>query len=166
DTGVLTRRVRDELGRLAAERPELLILADSRQGLAGWPPVGFKMNAAELATLLGEVGAPTIDVVQKQARELAQRNRRAVYITMSERGVIGAEPSGEWEHVPTLPIRGPIDIVGAGDAVTANLAASLAAGANLRESLELAMAGAGVVIHQLGTTGTATRTQLADALGL
>ena len=48
-----------------------------------------------------------------------------------------------------------IDIVGAGDSVTANLATALAAGAALGEALELANAAASVVIHQLGTTGVA-----------
>jgi bifunctional ADP-heptose synthase (sugar kinase/adenylyltransferase) len=55
-----------------------------------------------------------------------------------------------------LPVRGPIDIVGAGDSVTANLAAASVAGASLREALQLANAAASVVIHKLGTTGTAS----------
>jgi bifunctional ADP-heptose synthase (sugar kinase/adenylyltransferase) len=54
--------------------------------------------------------------------------------------------------------------VGAGDAVTANLTAALAAGAELREALELANAAASVVIHQLGTTGTASVQQIRQAL--
>jgi len=53
-------------------------------------------------------------------------------------------------------LRGEIDIVGAGDAVSANLAAAIAAGASLNETLELANAAASVVIHKLGTTGTAS----------
>jgi bifunctional ADP-heptose synthase (sugar kinase/adenylyltransferase) len=63
-----------------------------------------------------------------------------------------------------LPIRGPIDIVGAGDAVTANLAAALAAGATPHEALELANAAASIAIHQLGTTGTASVEQIAQRL--
>ena len=70
-------------------------------------------------------------------------------------------PGGRPDHVPAHPVRGPIDIVGAGDAVTANLAAALAARASLREAMELAMAAASVVVHQLGTTGTASIAQLA-----
>ncbi len=54
--------------------------------------------------------------------------------------------------------------MGAGDAVTANLAAALAAGANLRESMQLAMAAASLVVHQLGTTGTATVFQIAGLI--
>jgi bifunctional ADP-heptose synthase (sugar kinase/adenylyltransferase) len=77
--------------------------------------------------------------------------------------LIGADPGGEGiqddavaHHAAALPIRGEIDIVGAGDAVSANLAAALAAGAEVREAVTLANAAASVVIHQLGTTGAAT----------
>jgi bifunctional ADP-heptose synthase (sugar kinase/adenylyltransferase) len=63
-----------------------------------------------------------------------------------------------------LPFRGPIDIVGAGDAVSANLAAALAAGGSLREAMELANAGASVVIHQVGTTGTASVAELGKVM--
>jgi bifunctional ADP-heptose synthase (sugar kinase/adenylyltransferase) len=42
--------------------------------------------------------------------------------------------------------------------------AALAAGASLREALELANAAASIVIHQLGTTGTASPAQLAALL--
>ena len=53
-----------------------------------------------------------------------------VFVTLAERGIVGALPGRRPEHVPAHPVRGPIDIVGAGDAVTANLAAALAAGAD------------------------------------
>jgi bifunctional ADP-heptose synthase (sugar kinase/adenylyltransferase) len=89
---------------------------------------------------------------------------RPVIVTLSERGVIGALGDGTAEQVPAFDVRGPIDIVGAGDAVTANLAMALAAGAGLREALEMAMAGANVVVHQLGTTGTASLPQLQECL--
>ncbi|MBM3870454.1 MAG: carbohydrate kinase, partial [Verrucomicrobia bacterium] len=67
-------------------------------------------------------------------------------------------------HVPCHPLRGPIDIVGAGDAVTANLTAALAAGATLREAIAIANAAASVVLHQLGTTGTASVSQIRKLL--
>ena len=43
-------------------------------------------------------------------------------------------------------------------------AAALAAGATLREAIELANAAASIVIHQLGTTGTASVEQLRELL--
>ncbi|MGE3310736.1 MAG: bifunctional heptose 7-phosphate kinase/heptose 1-phosphate adenyltransferase [Limisphaerales bacterium] len=164
DTGVVTRRVRESLADLARDHPGLLILADSRQGLAAWPPVGFKMNAAELGALLGSPAPSDPGDVQRQASELARRNQQPVFVTLSERGIVGALPSAPALHVPSLPVRGPIDIVGAGDSVTANLTTALAAGADPREAMELAMAGANEVIHQLGTTGTASVAQLRERL--
>ena len=129
------------------------------------------MNAAELAASspggragpvqpLGRSSTPLEDV-KATAAQLAQRNGRPVFVTLAERGIVGAGPTGAVEHVPALPVRGPIDIVGAGDAVTANLAAALAAGASLREALELAAVASSIVIHQLGTTGTASVADLA-----
>src|SRR5262249_25305016 len=91
-----------------------------------------------------------------------KKNHQPVFVTMAERGIVGAMPDQPPEHVRAHPTRGPIDIVGAGDAVTANLAAARAAGADVREAMELAMAAASIVIHQLGTTGTATVAQIAE----
>src|SRR6266545_1474983 len=99
------------------------------------------------------------------AAALSRKQGRQVFITLSERGILGASPNGEVSHVPALPVRGPIDIVGAGDAVTANLTAALAAGATTPEALELANAAASMVIHQLGTTGTASVDQIRSLLG-
>ena len=52
-TGVLTPRVLETLGEIARSKLERVILADSRQSLRGYPPVLFKMNAAELAAFTG-----------------------------------------------------------------------------------------------------------------
>lgn len=163
-TGVVTSRVQEALGKVAESRPRLLVLADSRRGLAGWPSMGFKMNAAELGSLLGGPAPTALEDVRSQAVQLAKQHGRPVFVTLSERGIVGALGTGEVEHVPSLPLRGPIDVVGAGDSVMANLAAALAARATLREAMELAMAGASEVLHQLGTTGTANVAQLRERL--
>src|SRR6185436_9317138 len=97
-----------------------------------------------------------LDQVRASAMVLAREHSRPVFVTLAERGIVGASPSGDCEHVPAFPVRGQIDIVGAGDAVTANLTAALGSGATIREALELAMAAASIVIHKLGTTGVAT----------
>jgi sugar/nucleoside kinase (ribokinase family) len=164
ETGVVTRRVREAAGALARSRPDLLILADSRRGLGEYPSLEFKMNAVELRTLMGadKVG---LEHVRTAACGLAQRTGRKVFVTMAEEGLMGAEPSGSVHFVPSLPVRGPIDVVGAGDAVTANLTAALASGSSLLEALTLASAAASIVIHQLGTTGTATVGQIEEVLG-
>lgn len=164
DTGVVTARIRAALDQLTRSHPRLLILADSRGGLRGFPPVGFKMNAAELGALVGVPAGLSIGEVKEAASALASRNARPVFVTLAEHGMVGAQPGRDVEQVPAQPVRGPIDIVGAGDAVTANLASALAGGSSLREAMELAMAAAHVVIHKLGTTGTASVGELHQAL--
>jgi rfaE bifunctional protein kinase chain/domain len=156
ETGVITQRVRETIGQLANERKERLIIADSRRSLRGWPAVIFKMNAAELAVLTGVSANFELEELKRRAGLLARQQGRLVFVTLANRGMIGATPEGEVEHVPSLPVRGPIDIVGAGDAVTAALAVSLAAGATPREAIEIASTAASVVIHQVGTTGAAS----------
>lgn len=164
ETGVVGSKLLQTIDRITQRHPELLILADSRQGLGGFPNVTFKMNCAELARLVdGAIGTEPNEI-RRQAVALAKRQGQCVFITMSERGIIGASPSGESEHLAAFPIRGEIDIVGAGDAVSASLTTALAAGATLREALELAMAAASVVIHQLGTTGTASVAQIQELI--
>ncbi len=182
ETGVVTREVLRALRIVARARPRCPIIADSRRGLRGFPPVMFKMNAAELAAF---VAAPrqraasfislenaavcrpslrlSLSQVKTVAGNLARKNGQPVFVTLAQRGILCASPDGQIEHVPALPVRGPIDIVGAGDAVTANLTAALAARATLREAIELANAAASVVIHQLGTTGTASIAQIRAA---
>ena len=163
ETGVVTEAVREALGALAAARPDLPILADSRRGLTGWPAVSFKMNAAELSSLI-DPSTFHIQDAPDAASALATRAGRPVFVTLAERGILGATPDGAVEHVPALPVRGPIDIVGAGDAVTANLAAALAAGATVREAIELAAIASSIVIHKLGTTGTASVPEMANLM--
>jgi rfaE bifunctional protein kinase chain/domain len=162
ETGVITRGVLEALGGISAQS-KLFIVADSRRTLRGYPPVSLKMNAAELAALT-RTPSSSLDDIKRIARTLARSHERPVFVTLAERGIVGATPAGEVEHVSALPVRGDIDIVGAGDAVTANLTAAFASGASLREALELAMAAASVVIHQLGTTGTADVKQLKAVL--
>ncbi len=165
-TGVVTVGVLEAVAEIARQHPQLRILADSRRGLHGYPAVCWKMNRAELGKLRGGEPPADLDQATGAALELARRNGREVFVTLAEAGMLAATPDGQAFHVPALPTRGEIDIVGAGDAVTANLAASLAAGASPAESLELAGAAASIVIHQLGTTGTASVRQIAETLGV
>jgi len=164
ETGVVTRQVLQTIQQLARQRKDRLIIADSRRGLRGWPPVIFKMNAAELAALNQVPAQSAFEEVKRMAGSLAQQQGRLVFVTLADRGMMVSTPQGEVEHVPALPLRGPIDIVGAGDAVTASLAVSLAVGATPREAIEVASLAASVVIHQLGTTGAASPPAIAALL--
>jgi rfaE bifunctional protein kinase chain/domain len=164
-TGVVTQKLLQAFGPLIEKQPELLILADSRRGLRGYPPVCLKMNAAELSALTGTPGDLKLAQIQETAARLARQHERSVFVTLAERGIIGASPGAEPVCLPAVPVRGEIDIVGAGDSVTANLATALAAGAVVKEAIEIANAAASIVIHQLGTTGTASVGQIGSLLG-
>ncbi len=164
ETGVVTRRLLKAIGQLATDRIERLIIADSRCGLRGWPAVTFKMNASELAALTGMQAKADLEELKQRASLLARQQGRLMFVTLAERGMIAATPDGHVELMHSLPLRGPIDIVGAGDSVTANLVASLAAGATAREAIEVASVAASVVIHQLGTSGAASRDTISELL--
>ncbi|MEO6875483.1 MAG: PfkB family carbohydrate kinase [Opitutaceae bacterium] len=167
--GVISPVMLNVVRELTVAHPRLLILADSRHGLGKFPPLVFKMNATEFTSLLHRaptprqpmgdiVSAPAnlpLEEIRSGAERLAQASQRPVFITLAERGIIGAAPGEPALHVTALPVRGEIDIVGAGDAVTAALTLALAAGATLGEAMELAQAAASIVIHQLGITGVA-----------
>lgn len=161
ETGVVTAPVLAAIGEIAAANPSLPILADSRRGLRRFPAVTLKMNAAELASLTGDSCADAASA----AAALARQRGKPVIVTLAERGVLGALPDGKVVSVPAWPVRGEIDVVGAGDSVTANAAAALAAGASLAKALAIANAAASIVLHQLGTTGTATVAEIARMFG-
>ena len=156
DTGVLAGGVLDALGQIRHENPDLLMLADSRRGPGHFPAVGLKMNREEFAVLTGQAADMRLPELCSAVGRLAADRGQAVFVSLSEDGIAGAKPGERPEHVSCLPVRGEIDIVGAGDAVMANLAMALAAGAENGEAMRLAMAAASVVVHQLGTTGTAS----------
>ena len=165
ETGVVTPSLNAAALHVLKERPDVVVLADSRQGLHHFPPFIFKMNAAELSRMTaGDTG--DLAAVKAQASRQADANGQPVFVTLTEKGIVGARPGESVEHVDAHPVAGPIDIVGAGDSVTANLAVALAAGASLREAMTLAMAAASIVIHQLGTTGTASVASLAKKIGV
>ena len=163
DTGVITPPALEAVREVSKSHPNLLIIADSRRSLRGYPPVALKMNAAELALFYERTDTLSVDEVKDKALHLARECHRPVFVTLSERGMVGANETGV-EFVPTLPTRGEIDIVGAGDSVTANLTSALSAGATMKEALQIAQLAASIVIHQLGTTGTASRSQLGELL--
>jgi rfaE bifunctional protein kinase chain/domain len=156
ETGVITRRLLRTIRAVTRERPGLLIMADSRRSLQDYPPVCLKMNRAELSRLAGKARQVSIREAGPAVAALARKAKNYCFVTLAEEGIVAAGPDGVIERLAALPLRGKIDVVGAGDCVTANLTAALACGAGLLEALQLANAASSVVIHKLGTTGTAS----------
>lgn len=164
ETGVISPTILKTIAQLHQQRPQLPILADSRLGLRGYPPVIFKMNRREFLKLAGAPEATSLSECIQMAAAFSRETGQPLFVTLAEQGLLGATPDGTVKHQPALPVRGPLDIVGAGDAVSANLLCALAAGATLEEALELAAAAASVVIHKLGVTGTATPQEIQPLL--
>lgn len=156
ETGVVTEAVRDQLEALSMEREEIPIIVDSRDSLRKYPQLSYKMNEAELKSFLNKDKDMDIKTIQFATSELAVQHGKPIFVTLGKRGIVSSDGYGKTNHIPALQASKSIDIVGAGDSVTANLAASLAAGATVYEASFIAMAAANYAIHQLGTTGAAT----------
>jgi bifunctional ADP-heptose synthase (sugar kinase/adenylyltransferase) len=123
----------------------------------------FKMNAREFGVFTGRDDLTDATMKAHLLSEVDAMGHPFV-VTLAERGMVGATPDGAVVWVPCLPVRGPIDVVGAGDSVTANLAAALGAGLPMADALRMANAAASCVVHQLGTTGVARLEDIARLL--
>jgi rfaE bifunctional protein kinase chain/domain len=157
-TGVVSGPVLEALAELALEVP---VLADSRNGFGAYPPLVFKMNRAEFTAVTGLHPDADTAGIQAALEVFSKSMGKAVFVTLAEDGVLGVRPGEAPGWTASLPLRGPIDVVGAGDSVTAALATALAAGATTLEAMELAMLAASLTVHQLGTTGTAAPAEIA-----
>lgn len=145
DCGVVTARVRDWLAQRAQENPERFVLADSRERIALFRNVCMKPNEREAADI----------------STLSHLAQRPVFWTRGERGIWLLLP-GQMAPipVPAFPVSGPLDIVGAGDSVSAGIAAAISAGASFEDSASFGNLVASITIQQIGTTGTASPDQV------
>jgi rfaE bifunctional protein kinase chain/domain len=157
-TGVISSAV---LGALAELSREIPVLADSRNGFGAYPPLIFKMNRTECEAATGCNPGGALGTLKTLLGTFVRAHGKPVFVTLAEEGILGVQPGEAPCWTGSLPLRGPIDVVGAGDSVTAALAAALAAGASTLEAMELAMLAASLTVHQLGTTGTAEPSAIA-----
>jgi len=80
-------------------------------------------------------------------------------VTLGERGILAATADGA-RHVPGFPPAGPLDPVGAGDAVTAAVTCALAAGAAPDDAALFGVLVSSIAVERIGETGTATPEQV------
>jgi rfaE bifunctional protein kinase chain/domain len=112
----------------------------------------FKPNRRELEAALG--AAVDLEHPEALPAVLARLGAEHLLLTLSERGMALLEPDGSIHRIPTTA-REVYDVVGAGDTVTAWLAAMLASGASAVEAAVVANYAAGV---EVGKAGAATVT--------
>lgn len=162
--GVVTDRLRGTLAELADEFPAVLFFCDSRERIGEFSNVTVKPNRFEAARAAGAEprGEIPADVAIGFAETLRLRTGKPVYLTLDKEG-IRPVTGGEDRVIPCPPVNEPIDIVGAGDSVTAGMVSALVAGANPLEAALIGNLVASVTIRQLGTTGTASPQQVLAA---
>jgi D-beta-D-heptose 7-phosphate kinase/D-beta-D-heptose 1-phosphate adenosyltransferase len=158
--GVLVPRVIQE-AIAAARTRELPIVVDPKYKnfFAYRGATVFKPNRRELEAALGAaVDLEHPDTLPQTLRRLGVEH---LLLTLGERGMALIAPDGEVMRVPTVA-REVYDVVGAGDTVTAYLAAVLAAGGSTVEAAVIANYAAGVEVGKLGAA-TVTPEEVLDA---
>ena len=161
--GVVTDRVREEIARLAQKYPGIIFAADSRTRISLFREVIIKPNEREATLALHSdyTGEIDLGMAWESGQELFCRNGKPVFVTVGEEGILLFTEEGG-EHIRAVPVRGDIDIVGAGDSVMAGIVASLCTGADPRDAALVGNLVASVIIQQVGTTGAASRQQVFD----
>ena len=161
--GVITDRVRDEIGRLALAYPDKIFAADSRERIGLFRHMIIKPNRREaiLAVRPDWKGEFTLEVARECGAELFHRNRKPVFLTAGSHGILLFTEKG-CQHTPAVPVEGETDIVGAGDSVMAGIVSALGSGAEPQEAALLGNIVASITIQQIGTTGTASPAQVRE----
>jgi rfaE bifunctional protein kinase chain/domain len=162
--GLCSERLIQEINRVIARHPEKLFIVDARHRPEQFRGAVLKLNTAEAAKLLAEdpaqggTDAGAIDF----ALQMSRLTQKPAFLTRGERGLAVAVAE-QVTLIPGLQVTEQIDPVGAGDAVVAALAASLAAGATPAEAGTIANIAATITIKKLKTTGTASAEEILTA---
>jgi len=159
--GIVTDRVRDEIGRLALRYPDKIFAADSRQRIGLFRHVIIKPNRREaiLAVRPDWEGEFTLEAARECGAELFRRNQKPVFLTTGHQGILLFTEKG-CQHIPAVPVEDEVDIVGAGDSVMAGVVSALCSGAEPEEAALLGNIVASITIQQIGATGTASPAQV------
>jgi rfaE bifunctional protein kinase chain/domain len=156
--GLITPRVHRALLDLAAARPELAFVVDSRSRIERFRGMALKPNDLEAARALFPGEAPDAisrDRLIEAALRWQAEQGRPIYITIGPEGCLVLS-GGEAVHVAGVPLPPPLDPVGAGDTFISALASCLAAGASPVEAGQVAVLASAVSVCKLHVTGTAS----------
>ncbi|HUE75124.1 MAG TPA: PfkB family carbohydrate kinase [Pirellulaceae bacterium] len=159
EQGVINVMVRSLLCDLAEQHPEKLIFVDSRANLQKFQRGTLKGNLSEIAGRVDDDENP-VAAATCAAAALSRKTGCPAFCTLGDRGILVTRPGDEPTLVPGVRIAGSVDIVGAGDAATSGIVASLLAGADELEAATVGNLVASITVQQLGTTGTATPEQV------
>lgn len=158
--GIITPRVCEAVSEIGRRNPHRPIIADSRIQAGRFHHVHLKMNEAEFRALTGAVENEP-EEIGRRACDLARWDGRFVIVTLGARGLVVCT-SNHFTHIPGFTVEGETDIVGAGDAVLAAVAASLAVGADHVTAGLLGVLVSSITVQQVHTTGSATPAQVSQ----
>jgi rfaE bifunctional protein kinase chain/domain len=162
--GIITGRVRERLNSLAADEPQKVFVADSRQNIELFRNMVLKPNWVEATQAVHRGHDPRCasrEELFRSGEALSQQTSRAVFITLGEEGVLVCDRQ-DHHHIPAAPVHPPLDPVGAGDTFSATLGVALAAGATNLEAGMLANLAAAVTVEKLDQTGTASPQEILE----
>ena len=118
----------------------------------------FKPNRRELEAALG--AAVDVDHPETLPATVERLGVEHILLTLGDRGMVLFSERGEVARVPTVA-REVYDVVGAGDTVTAYLAAIMAGGGTAEEAAKIANMAAGIEVGKLGAA-TVTPDEVLD----
>jgi bifunctional ADP-heptose synthase (sugar kinase/adenylyltransferase) len=160
ECGVITSRIRERLSELGAAMPKKPLLADSRERVGLFRSMWTKPNETECRR-----ASPASETLEAQVSALSQQTGRPVFCTCGARGIFLADPIDSTNQIVNIfcyPVRGPLDVVGAGDSTSAAIACAVTAGATLAQAAAFGNLVASITIQQIGTTGTASPGQVRE----
>lgn len=166
DCGVVTAAVRDILSDQAQRFPNVRFWADSRRNIRQFRHIVTKPNQFEA---LGRTNPLPGDEVTKTdlwavIPRLRAETQAPVFVTWGEKGMIVSDP--EPQVIPGVSLRGPFDPTGAGDSATAGALLTLISSGSYAEAALMGNLVAAVTVRKLGTTGTASPSEVQETLAL
>ena len=158
-SGIHTPYFREKLVSLIGTFPKKMFIADSRHYNDQYDGALRKMNDSEAAMLCGmkndTVEAVSYNEVCLAAETLFRRYKKPLFITRGSAGSLVIDSEG-MKDIHGMMIVSRVDTVGAGDSYLAGIAATLAAGYDLKTAADVGSFVAGVTVQKLFQTGTAT----------
>lgn len=160
--GMITDAVVKVVSEIGGRWPEKPIVVDLRHRRLPIRHAIAKCNAREAARLARIVVSEEAgdDVLARLGKTLVRLTGRPAFVTLGARGLLVADLSG-CRLARAIPVEGPVDVVGAGDATSAAIGAALGVGATCDEAAVLGNLAASVAISMIGETGTPTPMDIA-----
>ncbi len=155
--GVITEKVRKALSKLMDKNKKLVVYADSRKNIGLFKNVIIKCNHYEaVKTIFPDIkGEPDEQIIRKAGHMLSSRTGKPVFITYGKHGQLVFD-NNKFEKIPAIPVKGPFDICGAGDANTSGIISALCCDSSLSDAALLGNIVSSITIQELSATGTVT----------